>query len=153
MSYHLESSAGSLATFKIDESDKELWDKYSPEKFPVITWKSAHRNKEGADVSSVYVLPRTPEGLVKIGFRGIKVGLSWKLSCRFGANIRVVHQLPACTGRNTLHARWPVVYSLAGIRQLRTSPASRGCDQALCVHFLTGIPWQAVPFCQVLLVH
>lgn len=73
MSYHLESSAGSLATFKIDGNDKALWDKYSPEKFPVITWKSSHRGKDGKDTSSVYVLPRTPDGLVKIGFRGIKV--------------------------------------------------------------------------------
>lgn len=75
LSTHLESSGGSLATFKIDESNKALWDKYSPEKFPVITWKSTPRNKTGKDTGSVYVLPRTPDGLVKIGFRGIKVSL------------------------------------------------------------------------------
>ncbi|OAR00861.1 hypothetical protein LLEC1_07495 [Akanthomyces lecanii] len=72
LSTHLESSGGSLATFKIDKEDEELWDKYSPEKFPVITWKSTPRNKTGKDTGSVYVLPRTPDGLVKIGFRGIK---------------------------------------------------------------------------------
>ncbi|PMB71928.1 L-pipecolate oxidase [Beauveria bassiana] len=73
LSTHLESSGGSLATFKIDKENKMLWDKYSPEKFPVITWKSTPRNKTGKDTGSVYVLPRTPDGLVKIGFRGIKV--------------------------------------------------------------------------------
>lgn len=73
LSYHLESSAGSLATFKIDKSDSKLWDKYSPERFPVMTWKSAARDSTGKDTGSIYVLPRTPEGLVKIGFRGIKV--------------------------------------------------------------------------------
>ncbi|KAM3478093.1 hypothetical protein MY5147_002380 [Beauveria neobassiana] len=72
LSTHLESSGGSLATFKIDKENKMLWDKYSPEKFPVITWKSTPRNKTGKDTGSVYVLPRTPDGLVKIGFRGIK---------------------------------------------------------------------------------
>ncbi|OAA56023.1 FAD dependent oxidoreductase [Cordyceps fumosorosea ARSEF 2679] len=73
LSTHLESSGGSLATFKIDKDNKALWDKYSPENFPVITWKSTPRNKTGKDTGSVYVLPRTPDGLVKIGFRGIKV--------------------------------------------------------------------------------
>lgn len=73
LSRHLESSGGSLATFKIDKEKKDLWDKYSPEKFPVITWKSTPRNKTGKDTGSVYVLPRTSDGLVKIGFRGIKV--------------------------------------------------------------------------------
>jgi sarcosine oxidase/L-pipecolate oxidase len=75
LGYHLESSAGSLATFQIDRNDTELWDKYSPERFPVITWKRAPRDQSGKDTGNIYVLPRTPEGLVKIGFRGIKVGL------------------------------------------------------------------------------
>lgn len=73
LTYHLESSGGSLAMFKIDKEDTALWNKYSPERFPVITWKSAPRNKDGTDTGSVYVLPRTPDGLVKIGYRGIKV--------------------------------------------------------------------------------
>ncbi|KAF4992657.1 hypothetical protein FDECE_13651, partial [Fusarium decemcellulare] len=72
LSYHIESSAGSVVTYKISPSDTSLWDKYSPEKFPVITWKSASRDKNGKDTGSVYVFPRTPEGLIKIGYRGIK---------------------------------------------------------------------------------
>ncbi|KAJ5471727.1 hypothetical protein N7530_009084 [Penicillium desertorum] len=66
LSYHLESSAGSLATFKIDKSNTELWDKYSPERFPVMTWKSTPR----APLWKRY--RETPEGLVKIGYRGVK---------------------------------------------------------------------------------
>lgn len=73
LSYHLESSAGSIATFRIDPKDTVLWEKYSPEKFPVMTWKSAPRSETGKDMGSVYALPRTSEGLVKIGYRGIKV--------------------------------------------------------------------------------
>ncbi|KXT08420.1 hypothetical protein AC579_6526 [Pseudocercospora musae] len=73
----MESSAGSLATFKIDKKDVDLWDKNGPEKFPVIPWESAPRNKDGKDTGSVYVLPRTPEGLVKIGYREIKAGFGY----------------------------------------------------------------------------
>ncbi|UQC77349.1 FAD dependent oxidoreductase [Colletotrichum lupini] len=72
LSYHLESSAGSVVTFKVDKNSADLWDKYSPERFPVITWKSAPRNPSGKDTGSVYVFPRTADGLIKIGFRGIK---------------------------------------------------------------------------------
>ncbi|KAL4915239.1 FAD dependent oxidoreductase [Aspergillus aurantiobrunneus] len=72
LSYHLESSAGSIATFKIDKANTELWEKYSPERFPVMTWKSVPRDSSGKDTGSIYVLPRTPDGLVKIGYRGIK---------------------------------------------------------------------------------
>ncbi|KAJ5223871.1 hypothetical protein N7468_008413 [Penicillium chermesinum] len=72
LSYHLESSGGSIATFKIDPNDTQLWEKYSPERFPVITWKTQPRPDSGKDTGSIYVLPRTPEGLVKIGYRGTK---------------------------------------------------------------------------------
>ncbi|KAH1315752.1 hypothetical protein KXX47_003454 [Aspergillus fumigatus] len=72
LSYHLESSAGSVATFKIDRKQTDLWDKYSPDKFPVITWKATPRDKAGKDTGSIYVLPRTPQGYLKIGYRGIK---------------------------------------------------------------------------------
>ncbi|KAF6789705.1 putative FAD dependent oxidoreductase [Colletotrichum sojae] len=72
LAYHVESSAGSLVTFKIDRSETALWDKYSPERFPVLTWKSTARTADGKDIGSIYVFPRTPEGLVKIGYRGVK---------------------------------------------------------------------------------
>ncbi|KAI8182949.1 L-saccharopine oxidase [Colletotrichum sp. SAR 10_75] len=72
LSYHLESSAGSVVTFKVDKDDERLWDKYSPERFPVITWKSAARTVDGKDIGSIYVFPRTSDGLIKIGYRGIK---------------------------------------------------------------------------------
>ena len=73
LSYHLESSAGSLVTFKIDRGNKTLWDKYSPQNFPVITWPSASRSRIGKETGSVYAFPRNDDGVIKIGFRGIKV--------------------------------------------------------------------------------
>ncbi|WWC62333.1 uncharacterized protein I303_104929 [Kwoniella dejecticola CBS 10117] len=72
LSYHIESSGGSVARFKIDPKDTALWDKYSPAKFPVITWKSASRDAGGKDIGSIYVFPRTEEGIIKIGYRGVK---------------------------------------------------------------------------------
>ncbi|KAM0417009.1 hypothetical protein ACHAPT_012975 [Fusarium lateritium] len=72
LSYHIESSAGSVVTYKISPEDTELWEKYSSDNFPIITWKSASRDEQGKDTGSVYVFPRTPEGLIKIGYRGIK---------------------------------------------------------------------------------
>ncbi|KAM0712015.1 hypothetical protein Q7P37_011109 [Cladosporium fusiforme] len=72
LSYHIESSAGSIATFKIDQKNQSVWDKYSPDRFPVMTWKSQPRGTDGKDTGSVYVLPRTPDGLVKIGYRVVK---------------------------------------------------------------------------------
>ncbi|KAF3008257.1 hypothetical protein E8E14_000735 [Neopestalotiopsis sp. 37M] len=72
LSYHLESSAGSIVTFHIDPDNEELWSKYAPENFPVMTWKSTPRDRNGKDTGSVYVFPRTADGLIKIGYRGIK---------------------------------------------------------------------------------
>jgi sarcosine oxidase/L-pipecolate oxidase len=63
-------------TLKIDEKASDLWEKYAPENFPVLTWKSAPRDSKGKDTGSVYVFPRTDRGLIKIGYRGIKV---WNL--------------------------------------------------------------------------
>lgn len=73
LSYHLESAAGSLVTYKIDRNNKTLWDKYSPENFPVITWRSAPRACDGKDTGTIYVFPRTEDGIIKIGYRGVKV--------------------------------------------------------------------------------
>lgn len=48
-------------------------DKYSSENFPVITWRSAPRASDGKDTGSIYVFPRTSGGVIKIGYRGVKV--------------------------------------------------------------------------------
>lgn len=54
--------------FKIEETETDLWNKYAPENFPVLTWKSVSRDKNGHDKGSVYALPRNEDGLVKIGY-------------------------------------------------------------------------------------
>lgn len=108
LSYHLESSAGSIATFKIGENNLELWEKYSPEKFPVMTWKSMPRDNHGKDTGSVYVFPRTSDGLVKIGYRGIKVSYSSK-SYSLMLTASTVHKFPASSRGGPLQSEWPMV--------------------------------------------
>ena len=69
-------------TFHIDPDNEELWSKYAPENFPVMTWKSTPRDRNGKDTGSVYVFPRTADGLIKIGYRGIKVRMTLHRACR-----------------------------------------------------------------------
>jgi sarcosine oxidase / L-pipecolate oxidase len=68
----VETTAGSVLSIRLPEDRKDLWDKYAPEDFPVWSWRmnsyAAHQN----DVGGLYGLPRTPEGVVKVAFRGAK---------------------------------------------------------------------------------
>ncbi|KAL1869339.1 hypothetical protein Daus18300_005551 [Diaporthe australafricana] len=61
----LETTAGSVATITIPKSNTELWDRFSPQNFPVVTWGM----KEGM---GVYSFPRDEDGIVKIGYRATK---------------------------------------------------------------------------------
>lgn len=109
LSYHLESSAGSLATFKIEKSNTELWEKYSPQRFPVMTWKSIPRDSSGKDTGSIYVLPRTPEGFVKIGFRGIKVWIYTQIPASTNCPLQWTNFQPAPRDASfTQHGQWSV---------------------------------------------
>lgn len=67
----LEATAGSIVIFQLPEQRKDLWDKYDPEKFPVWSWKM-NTYCHGTSTGGLYGLPRTPDGLVKFGFRGAK---------------------------------------------------------------------------------
>ena len=59
-------------SIRLPQDRKDLWEKYSPEKFPVWSWNmnSYERNKN--DLGGLYGMPRTPEGVVKVAFRGAK---------------------------------------------------------------------------------
>lgn len=67
----LETTSGSVLSIRLPEHRKDLWDKYSPENFPVWDWNMStyipHKS-----IGGIYGLPRTPEGKVKIAFRGAK---------------------------------------------------------------------------------
>lgn len=61
----LETTAGSIATIKIPRDNKELWDRYSPEHFPVVIGGTE-------DNMGIYGFPRDEHGFVKIGYRATK---------------------------------------------------------------------------------
>ncbi|RYC65119.1 hypothetical protein CHU98_g1115 [Xylaria longipes] len=61
----IETTAGSVATIQLPHDRPDLWDRFSPDNFPVVTWGM----KEGKDV---YSFPRDEDGVIKIGFRRTK---------------------------------------------------------------------------------
>ncbi|KZO96376.1 FAD dependent oxidoreductase [Calocera viscosa TUFC12733] len=60
-------TAGSLITFQLPADRADLLDRFSPKRFPVVSWGS-----NGLQRNGLYILPRTKEGLLKFGFRGTK---------------------------------------------------------------------------------
>jgi sarcosine oxidase / L-pipecolate oxidase len=68
----IETTGGSVLSIRLPQDRKDLWEKYSPEKFPVWSWNmnSYERNKN--DIGGLYGMPRTPEGVLKVAFRGAK---------------------------------------------------------------------------------
>ncbi|CAK4032624.1 L-saccharopine oxidase [Lecanosticta acicola] len=67
----LETTGGSVLSIQLPKHRQDLWDKYAEEKFPVWSWNTGSY-KPHATVGGIYGLPRTPEGIVKIAFRGAK---------------------------------------------------------------------------------
>ncbi|KAH7054286.1 FAD dependent oxidoreductase [Macrophomina phaseolina] len=74
----LEATAGSVLTVRIPRKERpDLWSKFAPENFPVWSWKmSSYARAAGGQnrtsVGGLYGFPRTPDGVVKFGFRGAK---------------------------------------------------------------------------------
>jgi sarcosine oxidase / L-pipecolate oxidase len=67
----LETTSGSVLSIQLPKGRQDLWHKYSPEVFPVWDWNFGSY-VPGGRVGALYGLPRTPEGIVKFGFRGAK---------------------------------------------------------------------------------
>ncbi|KAI1197251.1 FAD dependent oxidoreductase [Nemania serpens] len=61
----IETTAGSVVTIQLPKGRLDLWDRFSPENFPVVTWGMY----EGKDI---YSFPRDENGVIKIGFRKTK---------------------------------------------------------------------------------
>ncbi|EIW65833.1 hypothetical protein TREMEDRAFT_41277 [Tremella mesenterica DSM 1558] len=66
----LEATAGSVATITIPKERQDLWDKFSPEKFPC--WGYGLTGHVSPEYGGFYGFPITPEGKIKIGYRGRK---------------------------------------------------------------------------------
>jgi sarcosine oxidase/L-pipecolate oxidase len=67
----LETTAGSVISVQLPADRTDLWAKYSPENFPVWSWRMGSYEPHKS-IGGLYGLPRTPEGIVKFGFRGSK---------------------------------------------------------------------------------
>ncbi|KAK8173477.1 FAD dependent oxidoreductase [Phyllosticta citrichinensis] len=74
----LETTAGSILTLRLPRERQDLWQKYSPDAFPVWSWKmssydpSVGMGTASTSVGGLYGFPRTPDGIIKFGFRGAK---------------------------------------------------------------------------------
>lgn len=61
----LETTAGSVITVQLPQDRKDLWDKFSPEHFPV--WSYGLTGHNSPEYGGFYGFPRTKDGKVKIG--------------------------------------------------------------------------------------
>lgn len=68
----LEATSGSILSFRLPSSRLDLWSKFSPANFPVWSFNMPSYTVPGTSIGGIYGLPRTPEGVVKIAFRGAK---------------------------------------------------------------------------------
>ncbi|KAK8870118.1 hypothetical protein IAR55_000688 [Kwoniella newhampshirensis] len=66
----LETTAGSVCTITLPKDRQDLWDKFSPEQFPV--WAYGLTGHNSPEYGGFYGFPRTKEGKIKIGYRGRK---------------------------------------------------------------------------------
>ncbi|KAI0906168.1 FAD dependent oxidoreductase [Ustulina deusta] len=65
----IETTAGSVATIQLPKDRLDLWERFSPENFPVVSW-GMHEGM-GND-KDIYSFPRDENGVIKIGFRKTK---------------------------------------------------------------------------------
>ncbi|KAI1334501.1 FAD dependent oxidoreductase [Xylariaceae sp. FL0016] len=61
----IETTAGSVATIQLPKDRPDLWERFAPENFPVVTWGM----REG---KGIYSFPRDENGVIKIGWRKTK---------------------------------------------------------------------------------
>ncbi|KAL1723076.1 FAD dependent oxidoreductase-domain-containing protein [Schizophyllum commune] len=68
----LETTAGSVVQIQLPPKDErpDLWDKLSPERS--VVWTKGFNDAKAAPRANIYGFPRTEDGIIKIGYRGIK---------------------------------------------------------------------------------
>ncbi|KAK4541647.1 hypothetical protein LTR36_007791 [Oleoguttula mirabilis] len=67
----LETTSGSVLSIRLPQDRRDLWAKYAPEQFPVWDWNMGDY-VPFQNIGGIYGFPRTPEGVIKIAFRGAK---------------------------------------------------------------------------------
>ncbi|KAL1667097.1 FAD dependent oxidoreductase-domain-containing protein [Schizophyllum commune] len=68
----LETTAGSVVQIQLPPKDErpDLWDKFSPERS--VVWTKGFNDAKAAPRANIYGFPRTEDGIIKMGYRGIK---------------------------------------------------------------------------------
>lgn len=67
----LETTSGSVLSIQLPANRPDLWDKYSSKNFPVWSWNMSGY-KPNSTIGGLYGMPATPEGIIKVAFRGAK---------------------------------------------------------------------------------
>lgn len=67
----LETTGGSVLTVQLPKDRLDLWEKYSPDNFPVWSW-NMNNYEPSSNIGGLYGMPCTPTGELKIAFRGAK---------------------------------------------------------------------------------
>ncbi|KAF2168547.1 hypothetical protein M409DRAFT_65482 [Zasmidium cellare ATCC 36951] len=58
----IETTAGSVVSFRLPRDQEDLWEKYASENFPVWCWNMSSYDREKRNVAGIFGFPRTPEG-------------------------------------------------------------------------------------------
>lgn len=66
----IETTAGSVISFRLPLDRTDLWSKYASEKFPVWCWNMKSYDRENCKIAGIFGFPRTDEGVVKLCFTG-----------------------------------------------------------------------------------
>ncbi|RSH95300.1 hypothetical protein EHS25_000387 [Saitozyma podzolica] len=66
----LETTAGSVITVSLPKDRPDLWSRFSPDNFPV--WAYGLQGHFSPEFGGFYGFPHTPDGRIKIGYRGRK---------------------------------------------------------------------------------
>lgn len=66
----VETTAGSVLSFRLPPERRDLWERFSPETFPVWCWNMTTYDHDHNPLGGIFGFPRTPEGVVKICFTG-----------------------------------------------------------------------------------
>ncbi|KAK4504457.1 hypothetical protein PRZ48_005373 [Zasmidium cellare] len=66
----IETTAGSIITFRLPIHRQDLWGKFAPKNFPVWCWNMSSYDREKRRVAGIFGFPRTSEGVVKLCFTG-----------------------------------------------------------------------------------
>ncbi|KAI0428503.1 FAD dependent oxidoreductase [Xylaria sp. FL1042] len=143
----IETTAGSVATVQLPKDRLDLWERFSPENFPVVSW-GMHEGR-GSD-RDIYSFPRDENGVIKIGFRKTK----WtsygdvagkRISVPKAVDVKETNiPIPALEGiKEYISVNLPELMEL-GLSSTRLCWYTDSIDNSFVVDFVPGRPRVAI---------